>query len=594
MSDPDQLKAEADAAFRAGRLEPAVYLYRTALDGRPGWAAAHNNLAMVLRQLGDMVAAEFHFRAVLDIDPANVSTLSNLGALLVEVEKLDEAQTFLSQAIEQAPDNPGVLYNTALLSIALEDFAAAAAALEKSIEQNPSYPQAHCNLGVSYRKLGRLDDSKKALDQALAINPSLVEAYINLAATLSDAGDVDGAVTSGRRAVELDPKSAEARYNLGNALNRLPDYQQALIQFDHAVDLNPLHSDALVNKAKACWGLGRRSEAYDALRAALIITPDYPAAQSNLAFKVQYDPEMSPDSLYAEARRWNTAQSLRPMPERPTPIDLNPDRPLRVGYLSPHLTIHPVWFFLEPVVAHHNPAHVDSVCYADTVKNDTQTGKLRANSATWHQVDQMNDDDLAARIRSDNIDILIDLDGHTGPNRLPVFARRAAPLQVTWAGYVGTTGLDAMDYLLTDHRQTVPQDLKLMTEQPVYMPGNYVAVAPFDGTPDVGPRPSQGNGFVTFGCFNNLDKINEPVVALWAKVLHAVPDSRLSLITFDLGDPTVRARIESAFGVHGVAVDRLDFHGRRPREELLMAYNSIDIALDPFPYSGGLTTLEAL
>ncbi|MBT5242479.1 MAG: tetratricopeptide repeat protein [Rhodospirillaceae bacterium] len=593
MNDPDQLKAEADAAFRSGQLEPARDLYRAAIDARPDWAAAHNNLAMVLRQLGDRAGAEFHFRAVLDIDPTIVSTLSNLGALLIEVEKLEEAQPYLSKALEQAPDNPGVLYNAALLSIALEDYAAAAA-LEKSIAQNPSYAQAHCNLGIAYRKLGRLDDSIGALGQALVVDPSLVEGYINLAAAQSDAGDTEGAVASGRRAIELDPQSADAHYNLGNALNRLPDYQEALIQFEHAVALNPLHSEASVNRAKAYWSLGRQSDAYASLRTALSVKPDYAAAHSNLVFKSQYDPNISSTSLYAEARSWNAAHGIHPAPARPTSANFDPDRPVRVGYLSPHLTVHPVGYFLEPVLAHHDPARVTAVCYADTAANDEQTEKLKALGSAWHQVDQLNDEDLAARIRDDEIDILIDLDGHSGPNRLPVFARRAASIQVTWAGYVGTTGLDAMDYLLTDHRQTIVQDLELMTEQPVYMLGNYVAYAPIDDAPDVGLSPSDANGFVTFGCFNNLDKINDQVIALWAKVLDAVPDSRLSLINFSLGDPHVRARIASAFVAHGISAGRLDLHGKRPRHDLLTAYNSIDIALDPFPYSGGLTTIEAL
>ena len=594
MSDPDQLKADADAAFQGGRLAPAVYLYRAALEGRPGWAAAHNNLAMALRQLGDKAAAEFHFRAVLDVDPTIVSTLSNLGALLIEVEKLEEAQQYLSQALDYAPDHPGVLYNAALLSMAVEDYAAAAVALEKSIALNPSFAQAHCNLGIAYRRLGRVDDSIRALDQALVVDPSLVEGYVNLAAAQADVDDLDAALASGRRAIELDPQSAEAHYNLGNALNKLPDYQQALIHFDQAVALNPVHGDAQVNSAKAYWSLGQYSDAYESLRAALSVKPDYPAAHSNLVFKSQYDPGILPDSLYDEARRWNAAHGIDPAPARPMPDNHDPGRPLRVGYLSPHLTAHPVGYFLEPVLAHHDPTQIIPVCYTDTASKDGQTETLKAFGTAWYQVDGIDHEALAQRIRADEIDILIDLDGHSGPNCLPVFARRAAPIQVTWAGYVGTTGLDTMDYLITDHRQTVAQDLELMTEQPVYLPGNYVTLAPIDDAPDIDPSPSLANGFVTFGCFNNLDKINEPVIALWAKVLDAVPDSRLRLITFDLGDPSVCGRIESAFAAHGISDDRLDLHGRRPRQELLTAYNTIDIALDTFPYSGGLTTLESL
>ncbi len=594
MSDPEQFKSDADAALKGGQFDSARDLYRAALDGRPDWAAAHNNLAMVLRQLNDPAGAELHFRAALDADPTLVSTMSNLGVLLIELKKLDEADTVLARALQGAPENPGILYNWALLAMARDQYADAANALEKSIAQNPSSAQAHCNLGISYRRLGRLEDSLSALRQALVADPALVEAHINLAAALADADDIDGALASGRQAVELDPRSAESHYNFGNALNRVPDYQQAIYHFDRAIALNSLHKEAMVNRAKAYWSLGRPSEARDTLRQILSIEPDYPAVQSNLVFKAQYDPDISRASLYAEARNWNAAHGVHPLPPRPTPANMAPGRPLRVGYLSPHLTLHPVGYFLEPVLAQHDPAQVDAICYADMRASDTQTNKLKASGVPWHQVDHLNHAALVDRIRNDEIDILIDLDGHSGPNRLPVFARRPAPIQATWAGYVGTTGLDAMDYLLTDRRQTVEQDLSFMTEQPVHMPGNYVALMPIDGAPDIGPAPSDANGFVTFGCFNNLDKINDQVIALWAKVLDAVPNSRLTLITFDLGDANVRSRIESVFAGHGIESDRLDLQGRRPRRDLLSAYNSTDIALDPFPYSGGLTTLEAL
>ncbi len=327
---------------------------------------------------------------------------------------------------------------------------------------------------------------------------------------------------------------------------------------------------------------------------ALELNTGYPAAHSNLIFKAQYDPAQSAAMLYAEARRWSDQHATDDSFTFPQPSNDQADRPLRVGYLSPHLTSHPVGYFLEPVLTHHDPKYVEVICYADSGKEDPQVAKLKASGVSWVNVLRDTGDTLAQRIRDDRIDILIDLDGHSGPNRLPVFTRRAAPLQATWAGYVGTTGLDAMDYLITDHRQTVEQDLGLMTEQPVYMPGNYVTLAPLDEAPVVGASPSEANGYVTFGCFNNLDKVNAQVVAVWAEVMTAVPGSRFLLIAFDLGDANVQTRIASMFASHGISADRLDFRGRCPREELLGAYNDIDIALDTFPYSGGLTTLEAL
>jgi protein O-GlcNAc transferase len=594
MRDPDEIKAEADAAARSGQFDNARDLYLAALAQRPDWVAAHNNLAMVMRQLGDMDAAEKHFRTALDHDPGQVGAMSNLGALLVEQARLDEATPVLTRARELAPDHPGVLYNWALLAGARGDDSATVTALEGSIAHNPNFAPAHSNLGIAYRNLGRMEAAKTALERAIVLDPNLLEAHINLAATLAAIADTDGALAAGLRAIELDPTSAEAHYNVGNAYNRIPDFEVALRHFDEALKLNPMHSEAANNRAKSLGSLGRRAEAVQALRLAQEIESDYPAANSNIVLFQQYDSAETPETLFAAARGWNARYGLHPAPPRLVPADVTPDRPLRVAYLSPHLTAHPVGFFLEPVLAHHSRSQVEAVCYADAAKEDAQSAKLRATGVTWIDVRLESDAALINRLRADHIDILVDLDGHTGPNRLPVFAGRAAPLQVTWAGYVGTTGLDEMDYLITDHRQTTDADLTFMTEQPVYMPGNYVTLAPIAPAPEVGPCPSDTNGYVTFGCFNNLDKLNPQVIALWARVMTAVPASRLRMITFDLGDPAVAARIAAQFADHGIPSDRLTLEGKRPRPDLFAAYNTIDVALDPFPYSGGLTTLEAL
>ncbi len=595
MSNPEQIKQQADDAARTGQFEVARDLYIAALSDRPDWVAVHNNLAMMQRQLGDVAIAEHHFRKALEGDPQQVGALSNLGALLVEQDRLAEAKPVLDQAKTLAPDHPGVLYNWALMSAATEDFAAAIPALEKSISLNPNYAQAHSNLGVALRKTGRMEDALQALRQALKLNPNLAEAYINMAATCSDLGDVEGALTAGLKAVDLDPNSSEAHYNLGNAYNKIPDFEQALQQFDQAIALNPDHVEAENNRSSALWSLGRPSESVQGLWRVLALDPDYAAVHSNIVFKLQYDPDQTPTTLFAAARDWNTQHGARYDTTAPRYTNLDPNKRLKVAYLSPHLNRHPVGFFVESVLTHHNSAEIETVCYADTRSGDALTERLKATGVAWHSVEDHTHEALIERLRRDDVDILIDLDGHTGRNRLPVFAGRAAPLQVTWAGYVGTTGLDAIDYLITDTRQTVAADLALMTEQPVYMPGNYVTVKPFADTPDVGPSPSHDNGYVTFGCFNTLDKVNEHVIACWAQIMLAVPYSRMRMTTFDLGDATVRQRIADLFEQHSVSPKhRLDLQGKLSRTELLAAYNTIDIALDPFPYSGGLTTLEAL
>lgn len=593
MSDADQLKADADDAFKSGQLATAVALYTQALEQRPAWAAAHNNLAMALRHQGDHAAAEKHFRRALADEPDLVGALRNLGGLLVEQNQLDEAEIVLSRAANLQPDNAGVFYNWALSALVAGRLPDSIIRLEQATTLNPSFAPAWVNLGLCYRRLGDVDRARTSYEKAIEVDPGLFDAHLNIAKLATRMGDYVRAKEAGAAALGLNPESEEAHYNIGYLHTRIPEYQAALHHYERALEINPNAEEAANNRARPLLSLGRRTEAYDSLKKAVEIDPLYAAAHSNMIFFMQYDPLVSAQDIWAEARSWNEKYTP-PSVTSPTPTSRDPDRVLRVGYLSPHLVQHPIGYFLEPVLAHHSTEQVEVICYDDSEVRDEQKEALKAAINPLHDVSTIGHDALAERIRADGIDILVDLDGHSGPNRLPVFARRGAPIQITWAGYVGTTGLDAMDYLITDSRQTVDADLPLMTEQPVYMPGNYVTLAPIDSAPAVGSSPSQENGFVTFACFNGLDKINEAVVTVWADVLKAVPGSQLRLVTFDLADATVRARIEQMFAEHGISADRLRLKGKLSRADLLAAYNTIDIALDPFPYSGGLTTLEAL
>ncbi len=598
MTDPDHLKSQADDAFRAGRLDDARDLYAQALAGRPGWAAAHNNLAMVLRAQGDRAGAEAQFRKALDSEPGLTGALSNLGALLVEQNRLADAAPCLDRARALAPNHAGVLYNCGTLAQARGDIAQAAQDFKASVDANPNYAPAYSNMGIALRRLGRLTEAEAALRKAVELAPTLFEAHLNLGGVLSlTHGDTEESRAVCARAIELNPNSPEAHYNMGNALMRVPDYEAALSHYDQTLALDPRHDEALNNRAKPLMALGRADAARESLARAVTLDPTYPAWHSNLVFHRHYDPRETAESLFAAARDWDKALS----PSSPAPLDTqdaNPDRPLRIGYVGAHLTRHPVGYFLQPVLAAHDKTQVEAVCYANQVSADEMTDDLQTHAAEWHQIVNESDSALVDRIRADRIDILVDLDGHTSGNRLGVFARRAAPVQVTWAGYVGTTGVAAMDYLITDRRETPDGDLPLMTEQPVFMPGNYVTVAPFGDTPpadvpDVRATRSAGEA-VAFGCFNNLNKINDSVIALWSDILSAVPDSTLCLITEQLADRAVLARITGAFSAGGIPSVRLDLRGKLPRAEVLAAYNTLDIALDPFPYSGGLTTLEAL
>jgi predicted O-linked N-acetylglucosamine transferase (SPINDLY family) len=269
-------------------------------------------------------------------------------------------------------------------------------------------------------------------------------------------------------------------------------------------------------------------------------------------------------------------------------------RPLRIGFVSGDLNSHPVGFFLESVLGHLDRSRVEPVAYATRQRDDAVSQRLMPLFSAWHDISRLGDEACARRIHDDAIDILVDLSGHTNHNRLPVFAWKPAPVQATWLGYFATTGLAAIDYVIADRHVLPLDEASQFAETPWHLPDSYLCFTPPPFDIEVGALPARGNGAITFGCFNHLVKLNDAVVALWSRVLDAVPGSRLLLKTRQLDDPSVQQATLARFAAHGIDSARLMLEGQSPRAELLAAYQRVDIALDPFPYAGGTTSVEAL
>jgi len=292
----------------------------------------------------------------------------------------------------------------------------------------------------------------------------------------------------------------------------------------------------------------------------------------------------------AYGRQWATLRAGWPKHENSRELE----RRLRLGFVSPDLGRHPVGCFLLPVLENLDASQCQVHCYSDRETADEVTARLRAATAVWRDTAALSHTALANQILTDQIDVLFDLAGHTSRNRLPMFARRPAPVQISWLGYVGTTGLDAMDYLLADRYHVPAAVEKYYVERVLRLPDSYACFAPPTETPLPGPLPASQSGRLTFASFNNPDKITRSVVALWAEILRRLPQSRLMLRYIGLDRPGTRAPLDQAFAEHGVAAERVDCFGASPHGDLLAAYQQVDVALDPFPYSGGLTTCEAL
>lgn len=372
---------------------------------------------------------------------------------------------------------------------------------------------------------------------------------------------------------------------------------EAVVHYEQALSIKPNYAAAHITLGNALSAQGQPQQAVTHYKRALSLWPPYASGHSNLLYALNYACGNDPASVYAAHLEY---AALREAPLAMAIAvhvnDRSPDRRLKIGYVSSDFRLHSVSYFIEPVLIHHNHDHFEIFCYANNLQKDEVTERLKSHVDHWRPINVLSDEQAAQHIRRDQIDILIDLNGHTGNNRLLVFARKPAPVQVTWLGYPNTTGLSAMDYRLTDGFADPPgMTEQFHSEKLVRLPECFSCYQPPRDAPDVARLPALKNGYVNFGSFNNLAKINREVMTVWAKILQAVPDSRLILKNAGLGGKTAQKIVRKTFTEFGVAPERLELLGRDQSEkDHLQRYESIDIGLDPFPYNGATTTCEAL
>ena len=456
------------------------------------------------------------------------------------------------------------------------------------------------NRGVQLLAQSRFVEAEAAFRQALALEPNLPAApHYNLAKALQAQEKLAAAAVSYQRALKFQPDWIECHLNLGQLYflqRRLSDAEACYRQ---VLRLQPNHLAAMVSLgANVLTYSGRTKEAHDLYEQVLAQYPEEAGCRSNMLLNEQYLPGVSLAGLseaHAVFERKHAdalSKTWKPFANR-----RDPDRPLRLGLVSADFYLHPVGLFLAPVLGRLQAPEWFTVCYGNQRKNDEQTERLRKAAGLWRNVTELNDEALAEQIRADAIDLLLDLSGHTGGNRLLTFARRPAPVQLTWMAYVGTTGLKAMDYLIAD-RYHIPDSPdtsveKNFSEQVLRLPDGYICYEPMPYAPAVGRLPALAGAPVTFGGFHNPAKITPVVIATWADILRQVPASQLLLKSHFFDDAELRRRLTEQFAAHGIAATRLEMVGHTNHRQQLEHYNRVDIALDTFPYSGGLTTCEA-
>jgi predicted O-linked N-acetylglucosamine transferase (SPINDLY family) len=489
-------------------------------------------------------------------------------------------------AMEQARRH----FNLALAAKARGQLAEAIANYRDSLKWAPDIAETHNNVGICLKEAGRSDEAATHYLEALRLRPDFADARNNLGNIFLESGQLDEATAAFREALRLRPNFPGALTNLGNAMVAQRYLAGAEDCYRQALDLDPHFVPAHVNLGNVLKELGNPSEAASCLGQALALHPTAAEVYSSLLGVLHYLPDYGRADLFLAHVRFGRRFGVEVLPHA---NDRSPDRMLRVGYVSPDFAgQHPVINLIEPILAHLDKSQFHVTCYAATPTTDSTTTRLRGLVDGWQSIAGLSADEAAQQIRADKIDILVDLAGHTANNRLLVFARKPAPVQVTHIGYPDTTGFAAIDYRITDTYADPPgQSEAYSVERLIRLP-EIAACYQVGPSPDVGPLPARISGHLTFGCLNNFLKLNPKVVALWARILHSMPDSRLMLKT-GLGPETNRILCRW-FAEYGIDSERLDLIGKLPgTHQYLELYNRIDIGLDPFPYNGCVTTCDS-
>ena len=632
--DPEHLFARrryaelcaAEGNFKNAALAANEVLKRTPSDGR--LALWTGQLFLKAELVNEAIEA---FTRAANLLPDNLDALQLLCRCLASTRKIEKALAVAEQAVKLAPEDQETLMDRARLLYtarhdadavkAAEDFArrfpndadghfllgnalfrtqelgAAALALAEAIKLQSDKAAGYAKLGEVLMHIGHLTDAETQLNEAIKLDPKLVAPRVHLSIVLERFPNrTEDAIEAARSAVETDPKDTEALNWLGMLLIRNGRHSEAAESFEQSLEVIPDNIGALTGYGILLAGRGQIERAWQKFERAIEIAPADPSPIMSAVFYSNAHPELDKDQIFVLHRRLATLhQKNAPAPFTAWDNDRRTDRPLRIGYLSPDLRAHSVSYFFEPLLTAHDRSRVHSFVFDNTLAADAVTMRLSDLADGWFRIVGAGDDRILEIIRQQRIDILVDLAGHTADHRLGIFARKPAPLQVSYLGYPNTTGLAEMDYRFTDNLADPPGADTYYTEQLIRLPHGFLCFQYARNNVDVGPLPAVQTGTITFASFNAVHKINQQVIALWTRVLEAVPDSRLLLKAAGYADPQTREFIAGSFAEHGINPDRIVFAARTPSyDDHIALYNTCDIALDTFPYNGTTTTCEAM
>ncbi len=583
----------ASQYHQTGRLAEAEALYRDVLAQAPDHPQALHRLGLLAYQLGHYEAAQALVSRAIEVDGTDAIQHYDLGLIYQARGRLVEAAACYQQAIHIKPGCPAYS-NLGTVYFDQGKYNEAVACYQQALAINPRLPEPLNNLGNTYIKLRHYAAAIPYLQQAVKVKPAYAEAHNHLGIAYFELGELEKAATCHQKALSLNPDFAEALTNLGNIIVNQDRVDEAVRLFQKALHLKPDLAMAHLNLGVALYSQGRSEDAVPRFQQALTLQADLALAYDSWLFTLNYLPSTRPAAVVSACRRY--AEQFE-APRRPSwPMHTNsrdPERRLKVGYVSADFRLHSVAYFMEPLLAHHDRDAVEVYGYYNNTREDAVTARLQARVDHWLPCKGMADEELAARIQADGIDILVDLAGHTAGNRLLVFARKPAPVQVTYLGYPATTGLSAIDYRLVTADTDPPGAEAWHSERLYRLPRSLWCYRPAPDMPAVIPTTAaRRNGCITFGSMNNIAKVSAATLAAWSSILQAMPGARLVLTNLPQGE--AREVLVQRFAAHGIDAARLTLHGKLPAAEYYALLNTIDIALDPFPYTGTTTTCESL
>ncbi|MEZ2141476.1 tetratricopeptide repeat protein [Bradyrhizobium sp. DN5] len=580
---------------KMGLLPEAQTAYRQLLQLAPNQFIALHMLGTLESDAKNYQQAEILLSRAVTVDPRSAEAHMSLGVARNGLRRHDEARESYRKALVLRPNYALALSNLGNASVALDLVQEALESYDKALAINANLAEAHNGRGWALCRQRNYDEAVASLNRALSIKPDYASALANRAIALRELQRFDEALADGDRAIALAPDDANGWLARAGVLLQIQQIAQASHDCEKALAIAPDSIQAHSVLGLCLAGLGRVEEALASFDRALDIQPDLQSAISNKIFTLDFVPNASVEQHQQARRVWweQIGAKIASEAAGPHDNDRDLDRRLVLGYVSSDFNAHSAAFVFKPVLQHHDRAQFEIVCYSCSSKVDATTGEFQGFADRWRDASQWTDDRLAAQIRADGVDILIDLSGHTRGNRLAVFARKPAPIQVHGWGHGTGTGLPTIDYLFSDP-VAIPFAVRhLFAETVVDLPC-FVTLAPLPAGIARAEAPALSNGFVTFGVFNRISKISDEAVEVWSRILERVPGSRLLIKDVALDDQLVRDNLLARFAACRLPAERVDLLGATLRSEHLASFNRVDIALDTFPQNGGVSTLEAL